>query len=162
MGQPLVRGLLWVVSASVLLLVGFVVVLFGMYEVGVLTGQISPERKREVQVLMTLYFRIVGLKGLLPQLLVGLALWPLVARFVPVARRGRSGLALGLAIAASASFAIVVPGLLAVDLPNWPALRMTGVYQLGMSWLLMTAGVVGAAFCGRIWLPDPEPAPATR
>lgn len=48
------------------------------------------------------------------------------------------------------------PLLLATGFANWPGLQMVNTYQMLMSWLLMTAGVVAATFLVRVWLPGPR------
>lgn len=99
----------------------------------------------------TLYYKVVVLKGLLPQLLITLALHPLLRRF-RVRRATRAhlqaattpdagSLLLECAIMAALAYCAVAPFLLTVDLPGWPALHMIDAEQRIGNFVFMTAAV---------------------
>ena len=99
----------------------------------------------------TTYYRVVVLKGLLPQLLITLALHPLLRRFrIRKATRAHlkaattpdaGSLLLECIIMAALAYCAVVPFLLTVDLPGWPALRMIDPGQRIGNFVAMTAGI---------------------
>jgi hypothetical protein len=141
------RGLLWVVASCAVLFLGFAALVLGMYLLGGLT--VGAKAQTLADRLMTaIYFRVVFFKGLLPELLLALALWPGVRRLLPGVERGVARRAGGLALAALVAHAVVAPLLLSVDFPGWPALQMPGLeHKLGTA-LTSVAGVVAAALAG--------------
>jgi hypothetical protein len=158
--SSLVRAALWLVSSSVILLVGFAAVVTGMYFLGLATGSVDPEKTRTAQTIMATYFRVVFFKGLLPQLALALALWPAFRRLVPSAERSRTGMAVSLALAGAAAYAVVGPLLLAAEYPGWPALQMRGLFHHVGSAVLMTGAVVLAALVPRLLVPGLRPSAA--
>lgn len=141
-------GLLrWIAVSGVLLFVGFASVVLGMYGLGVIVA--GDEARSLVDRVMTaIYFRVILFKGLLPQLLLALCLWPLLLRVWPAVEEGRAQRIAGLALLAGLAYAVVAPLLLSVELPGWPALQMRSVsHHLGTA-LLSVAGVVAAALLG--------------
>ena len=107
----------------------------------------------------TLYYRVVVLKGLLPQLGLTLALVPALRRFrvrraTPAHAReaaapGPVSLLLECTIMSSLAYCAVAPFLLTVDLPGWPALRMLEPAQKIGTFLAMTAVVAVLAWWPR-------------
>ncbi|MFP6641473.1 MAG: hypothetical protein VCC04_14610 [Myxococcota bacterium] len=99
----------------------------------------------------TLYYRVVVLKGLLPQLGLTLALLPALRRFrvrraTPAHAReaaapGPASRLLECTVMSSLAYCAVAPFLLSVNLPGWPALRMVEPAQKIGNFLLMTAVV---------------------
>jgi len=151
------RAALWLVSSSVLLLAGFASIVTAMFFLGLATGSIAPEKAKTVQTIMVTYFRVVFVKGLLPQLLLALAFWPALRRLCPWAERSRSGMAVGLALAAGLAYAIVAPLLLTVEYAGWPALQMRSLYHHVGSASLMTGAVVLAGLVARLVVPGLRP-----
>lgn len=144
--SPTLRGLLWALASCLLLLLGFGAAVLGVYALGVWLGAPGAGSAPNVTML-AVYFRVVLFKGLLPQLLLALALWPLLRRGLPgLARRAPAA---GLALAALAAYAVVAPLLLSVELPGWPALQMRSSFHHLSTALLSLAAVVAAAWSGR-------------
>ena len=136
------RDIAWVALSILLLAFGFAAVVWGGVELGAYTGSI--ERGLSSQVLASTYFRVVLFKGLLPQLLLALALHATLGRPLP-----RLQTLPRLALAVALSYAIVAPLLLTADLPGWPALQLqTWSHHLGTG-ALMIAGVTATAWTGR-------------
>lgn len=140
-----------------LLLAGFAAVVTGMYFLALATGSIPPERAEAFQMIMKTYFRVVFVKGLLPQLILALAFWPALRRLWPWAERSRSGMVAGLALAAGVAYAVVAPLLLTAVFPDWPALQMRGLYHHVGSGSLMIGGVVFASLVARLVVPGLRP-----
>ena len=98
-----------------------------------------------------LYFKVVVIKGLLPQLILTLLFLPLLRRFRvrkagraharEAARPGAGSLLLECFIMAALAFSAVVPFFLNLDLPGWPALRMVDAEQRIGTFVAMTLGV---------------------
>lgn len=108
----------------------------------------------------TLYYKVVILKGLLPQLLITLALHPLLRRF-RVRRATRAhlqsattpdagSLLLECIIMAALAYCAVAPFLLTVDLPGWPALHMVDAEQRMGNFVFMTVAVAVLVW-GPLW-----------
>lgn len=145
--SPTGRRLLWVVASCAVLFLGFAALVLGMFLLGGLTAGAEAQTLAD-RLMAAIYFRVVFFKGLLPELLLALALWPAVRRLLPGVEGGLARRAGGLALAALAAHAVVAPLLLGVDWPGWPALQMPGLaYQLGTA-LTSVAGVVAAALAG--------------
>ena len=98
-----------------------------------------------------LYFKVVVIKGLLPQLLLTLGFLPLLRRFrvrkasrahaQEAAHPGAATLFVECFIMAALAFSAVVPFFLNLDLPGWPALRMVDAEQRIGTFAAMTVGV---------------------
>ena len=140
-----------------LLLAGFAAVVTGIYFLALATGTVAPERTGALQIVMANYFRVVFFKGLLPQLVLALALWPAFQRLFPWAERSRTGMAAGLALAGGMAYAVVAPLLLSAEYPGWPALQMRGLYHHLGSAALMTGAVVLAGLVARLVVPSLRP-----
>jgi hypothetical protein len=155
--RPPARAALWLLTSSVFLLVGFAAAVAGMYFLGLATGSIDPENPRAAQIAMATYFRVVFFKGLLPQLALALALWPVVRRLLPWAERSRLGMAAGLALAGGVAYAVVAPLLLSSASPGWPALQMRGLdHHVGTA-TLTTGAVAFAGLVARLLEPGLRP-----
>ncbi len=99
----------------------------------------------------TLYYKVVFLKGLLPQLLLTLAFMPLIRRFrirrataahaQEANQPGPASLFIECFIMAALAYCAVAPFLLTVEIPGWPALRMIDANQRMGNFLAMTASI---------------------
>lgn len=144
--NALLRVVLWIGVSSVLLLVGFSLLVATQYVLSVLVGRVEPEIGR---LIATTYFRVVFFKGLLPQLVLALALWATFEQLRPDAARPASRVALGLGFTALLAYAAVAPLLLTVDLLGSPALQLhTTAHHVGTA-VGSLAGVVAAGLLGR-------------
>jgi hypothetical protein len=94
----------------------------------------AGESVRETQTALMIYARTVLIKGLLPQLLLTLALLALALRFF----RGRTTLAV-IACALVAGLGVAA-ALLPLDLPRLPAVKYKGAWNFTATVLEMTAG----------------------
>lgn len=139
--------LLWGIVSSALLFLGFAVLVLCMYLAG--SAGAAPDLRTEANRLMVgIYFRVVFFKGLLPQLWLALAAWPLLRRAWPDLERGGMRRLAGLGVAALLAYALVAPLLLSADWPGWPALQMrNSSHQIGTA-LGCVVGVVLAAGAG--------------
>lgn len=107
-----------------------------------------------------LYYRVVVFKGLLPQLVLTLALLPVLRRFrvrrtTPAHAReaadpGPGSHLLECAVMASLAYTAVIPFLVSMNLPGWPALRITEPTQKIGNFLAMTAVVALVAWWPRV------------
>lgn len=147
--RALAGWLLWTLASSALLLAVFGGLVLALFFLGQATGSIDPAAGLENRLMTTTYFRVVFFKGLLPQLLLALVLWPLVgARLAgPVASARRETGAL--ALVAALAYALVMPLLLSAEQPGWPALQMRSVGQHLSTAVLCGVAVVAAAWAGR-------------
>jgi hypothetical protein len=141
------RALLWVVASCALLFAGFGAVVLGLYWLGIATGSFRADTAHLIAA--TTYFRVVFVKGLLPQLVVALALWPLLRRLLPGVERNTARVAAGLALVGLLAYAVVAPLLLTAHLPGWPALQMKSTYHHVGTATLSVAAVVAAGLAGR-------------
>ena len=142
------RAALWVTASSSLLLVSFSLVVGALYALMLGSSSLEPEKVGQLQLMMTFYFRIVFIQGLLPGLLCALAIWPFVARLMPGVREGRGRLFLGLLLASALAYALVAPSLLTMQSGGAPGLRM----QDASDQVASAIGVVGSVAVGA-WLP---------
>jgi hypothetical protein len=151
MNPSLRSGLLWAFCAGLLLTFGFL----GMVYVATLLAQArsDPASVREMQVALVIYARVVLVKGLLPQLLIALALWPALDRLFSFGSRGRWGEVLGLSGSALLAALIVAPTLLPLDLDLLPAVKFRSAGNFVVSVLEMTAAVAAATLLPRWILP---------
>jgi general secretion pathway protein C len=136
------RALLWLVAAAVLLTAGFLAwLLISAYLAG---RSLDPAETARLQLALVLYARVVLFKGLLPQLVLAFALWPLAERVFALERRGWLGAAAGM-IAASAVASVAIAGLL---LPSnaWglAAVRYPGLARYVQTCAEMTAAAAAA------------------
>ena len=151
MNRPVRVGLLWGLSSALLLTFGFLAL---MYVVNRLAqAQTDPATVRQTQLALVIYARVVLLKGLLPQLAIALALWPVLDRLFAFQRRGRMGLVAGLTLSALLAALIVAPTLLPLNLDSLPAVKFRSVGNFVASVLEMTAAVATATLLPRLLLP---------
>ena len=143
------RALRWLAASSLLLAAGFAgVVLVGL-QLALETGILDPAQRAPARVAATTYYRVVLVKGLLPQL--GLV----IAAALALERRGALHRGVGwrapalLAASAAVAYALAGPWLLASALPGWPALQMPTLGEKLATGLLMVAAVTAAALAGR-------------
>lgn len=124
--RPMIRAGLRILVACGLLLVGFGTAVAILFRLQLETGGAEVEVQGRSLTLAATYFRVVFFKGLLPQLLLALALWPIAERLVPTTGSARMRRSLGLVLASLIAWLVVAP-LLVVDLPGWPAFHMRTV-----------------------------------
>jgi hypothetical protein len=113
----------------------------------------------------TVYYRAVVLKGMLPQLLLALALHPWLRRYrrrkagplqrAEAAQPGPGALWIETFVVASVAYCAVAPALLTIDWPGWPALHMRGGAErlgtyVGMTTVVTTA-IRGAALFAEVF-----------
>jgi hypothetical protein len=158
MRNPVLQAVVWLVCAVALLLVGLFLVVYAVWTAGHALGVMGDIDSAQSQLALVTYYRVVVFKGLLPQLLLSLAIWPLACRLLPFATQGRKGLTAALAIVAGLAFAVVVPTLLTSEFAGLPALRMRGIRDIAFSFALMTFVVTFAALLPRLLIPALRPA----
>lgn len=135
----------WTVSAVVLLAVGFL----AWVNLGAtIATRAKPDAALQVRTAFELYAQLVLFKALLPALLLALVLWLLLDWRGWFSRRGRLGLALGLALAATLASVVVAAALMPVPLLGLPAVKFPGALDFVRTCLEMAAAVSFAA-----WLP---------
>lgn len=147
------RALLWVATASAILVLGFALFTVAFYWLARAFGSLDPAQLNRAKVVLVFYFQIVAIRGLLPQLLLGLALWWGLASAFPRFANTRGGLAAGLAVAAALAYGVVAPLLLTASFEGWPVFKMRGFFQHIVTFVMMTASVVAAGLLPRLVLP---------
>ena len=135
-------------ASALLLAAGFGLLLALVYGWVTTVGDVPAERAQILQLGLLAYFRLIFVKGLLPQLVLAVVLWPPLAYLRPTWDAAAGRRLLGLALAAGAAYAVVAPSLLTVDFAGWPALQMQRGADHVTTALLMTGAVSVAA-----WLP---------
>lgn len=143
------RLLPWIAVSCVLLCVGFAALVLGMLGLGALRADDAQALSLADRMMAVVYFRVVLVKGLLPQLVLALALWALLRRAWPGVERSFATRAVGLAGLGLAAYAVVAPLLLSADLPGWPALQMRTLEHQIATAFQSVIGVVAAALLGR-------------
>jgi hypothetical protein len=143
MRRALLRGAL----SSLLLVGGFAAYVAIAYAA---RRPADPEAAREMRQALEIYFRVVTVKGLLPQLWIALPLGALLERLFPARARGRGGPAVLLAVAAALAGLLVASTLLRADIPGSPRVVFTGPSNFARTWLEMSAAVTAAALLPRL------------
>lgn len=149
--------LLWGALAAVLLTTAFLA--YVALAAQLVAGDGATVRR--TQGALILYARVVLAKGLLPQLAIVLALWPLADRWLDLESRGARGVVAGL-LGLSAVGAVAVLPILATEWPGLPAVKLSGVLQALRTVAEMTAGVAAAALVPKLALPVLRPRRRTR
>ncbi len=146
-------------SIALSLLVGVpALLLIGVFVLGEARG--AWRSANEARIMLALYYKVVVIKGLVPQALLALALYPMLRRLRTrgeAAMPGRASELLGLAIAGALSFCIVAPLLLSVEYEGWPALQMPSWGNRLGSLVLMSGAFALAAWLPRTFLPFLRP-----
>jgi hypothetical protein len=132
--------------ALLLLTSGGALLMVGLYALGLATG--AWKVPAEAKLVLTIYYKVVVVKGLAPQLLLSLLIWPLLRKLRSAEDAGRLRLWLELLAAAALAFCVVAPLLLSVDFEHWPALSMPGWGSRLANLVMMSIAVAAAA-----WLP---------
>jgi len=132
------RVLLWAGLSAVALALGFALVLAALYLGADALDALGTERRAELQLGLVVYYRVILLKALWPQLAGVALLWPTLRR---AGLRPAAAIALG----AAAGYAVAGPLLLMRDVAGLPALRMVGGQHLA-TFVLTTGAVVAVAF----------------
>lgn len=141
--------MLWGLAACLLLILGFAAVVVAYFLFARWMGTIPDDRIRVFQTGLAIYFRIVFLKALVPQLILTLSLWPAAVRMLPSVLSSRSRMLGGLLLTSALAYGVVAPLLLTVAFDGFPALRMENAQdQLGSA-ALIVAGVALAAWVPR-------------
>jgi hypothetical protein len=143
------RRWLWWIGASALL-----VGVFALYLVLVFAVQrpADPGEARDLRTALSIYGRVVLVKGLLPQLWVALALAGLLERRAPGLARTRARTA-ALYLACSALAALgIASTLLRADIPGSPRVVFTGPLNFARTWLEMSAAAAAAMWVSRVLL----------
>jgi hypothetical protein len=99
---------------------------------------------------LRIYATLVLLKGLLPQLLLALLLWPVLDRLLSLRDRGRKGVAAGLVACAALAAAVVAPTLLTSSLLGLPPVKFRDAWNFVQTFLEMTIGVSAALLLPRL------------
>jgi hypothetical protein len=142
--------LAWGTVSSALLLAAFLVLVLSLYLLGVARAGDEAATLAD-RMMAVVYFRVVFIKGQLPQLLLSLALWPLLRRALPSLERSVARRAVGLALVALAAYAVVAPLLLSAAWPGWPALQLQRLEHHVGTLVLSVAAVVASALTGWRW-----------
>lgn len=147
MSAVLLRAAAWLLCAVALLTAG----LFYWLHLGALiaTAHAAPGAASRVQTAFSVYAQVVLAKGLLPALVLTLALGSLFDWRGRLARRGRLGVPLGLAIAATLASIAVAALLLPLALPGLPSVVFTGTGNFVRTCAEMAAAVMLAAWMSR-------------
>jgi hypothetical protein len=131
----------------------------GFYSIGLATDSWSSPG--EAQLILTLYYKVVVVKGLLAQLLLALPIWWGLRRLGlwGAASQGRLRLGLELLAAATVAYCVVAPLLLSVEFEHWPALSMPSWSNRIVNLLMMSPAVAFAAWLPRTLLLPTHPLP---
>lgn len=140
-------GVAWTCGAVALLAIGFLAVI----GLGYAIARGHADSVQALQAALLVYARVVMAKGLLPALLLGLALWPLLDARGFFSRRGPRGVLLGLVLAAALASTAVSAALLPLALPGLPSVVFTGAGNFARTCVEMTIAVALAAAIPR-WL----------
>lgn len=145
-----VRLLAWAALACALVAAGFAALVFGSSTW--LSAQAEPGAALRMHSAFAVYFRVVLGKGLLPAAVGAVALWPLLDGRRRFSRRGRCGVALGIAVAATLSSVAVAALLLPRAWPGLPAVAFRGPANFAQSAAELAAGVAAALGLARALL----------
>lgn len=144
------RTLLWAIASGLLLAVGLLLYVAFAYRIG------RPDEAaaaRELRGALTVYAEFVLYKGLLPQLLVTLTLYPLLDRIFDLKIRGRLAIAAGVASCAALAGLLVATTLMRTEIFDLPAAVYTGPANFTLTVLQLTAAVTAAMLIPRFLLP---------
>jgi len=148
-GRPWRDGALWALAATGLLAAGF---LFYVYLASlVAAGHLEDPQTARTQHALVIYARVMLVKGLLPQLWIALALWPVLGRRLLRRLGGRLGEGVGLLACAALAGLVVLPTLLLADLPGLPAVRFRDLGNALATLAETSAAVVAALWLARAW-----------
>jgi hypothetical protein len=136
----------WALCAAILLAAGFLTTVHAGAAIAL--ARLEPGAAVSVETAFAVYARVVLVKGLLPALLLALAIWPLLDRGGRFSGRGRWRLALGLAIAATHASMATAAARLPLALPGLPPVRFTGSMNFARTCAEMAGAVMLAA-----WIP---------
>jgi type II secretion system protein C len=140
----------WALCSALLLSLGFLaVVALG----AVIAARGDPAHASQTLVAFGIYLKVVLAKGLLPALLVALALWAWLDRGGRLARRGWRWSALGLLAAATLGSVAAAAGLMPLPVPGLPPVRFTGTANFLRTCAEMAVPVAIAAWIPQTILP---------
>lgn len=148
-GRSWLGGARWALAATGLLAAGFLAYVYLASLVA--AGHLEQAETARTQRALVMYARVVLVKGLLPQLWIALALWPVLGRALARRLRGRAGEALGLLACATLAGLVVLPTLLVADLPGLPAVRFRDLGNAAATLAETTAAVAAALWLARWW-----------
>jgi hypothetical protein len=136
---------LWWIAASALLAGGLALYLLFVFFV---QRPADPVAADELRMALTLYGRLVLVKGVLPQLWIALALATLLERRAPALGHGRARRAALFGACAAVAGLLIASTLLRADIPGSPRVVFTGPLNFVRTWLEMSVAVTAA-----MWLP---------
>jgi hypothetical protein len=148
--RRLLRGLVQVASAHLLLVVGFFALVWA-------SGRLAESE--ETLRALTVWARVVLVKGLLPQLWLSLVLWPLLRRLPGLSGAGvREALAIALGVLLAG--VLVASLLMTRPAPGYPAVVFRGPGNFVATVLEMSVAVATAIGLPRWWLARRGPLPS--
>ena len=139
------RFILWAFLSAAALALGLAAILMALYYGADALDALGTERRAETQLGLVVYYRVILLKALWPQLGIAILGWPLL-------RRGALQKWAALSLGATLGYALAAPLLLTQDVGSLPALRMHSPVQHGLTYLLTTSAVVAAAGTCASWV----------
>lgn len=144
-----VRDATAALCALVLLALGGALLMVGLYALGLSMNAFKAPG--EAQLILTIYYKVVVVKGLLPQLALALLIWSASKQLRATGneRIGKLRLFLELLGASALAFCVVAPLLLSVEFEQWPALSMPS-WGSRIGNLVMMSGAVAVA----AWIPQ--------
>jgi hypothetical protein len=146
MSQRVLYGLAWVLCAALLLAAGFAA--FVIAGAMIAAAHAAQGGAVGIPTVFAVYGAVVLLKGLLPALLLALALWALLDRFARLRDRGRIAVVLGL-VATATLGSVAAAGLL---LPL-PTRAIGSVHYTGVANFLRTCAEMAIPVALAAWLP---------
>jgi hypothetical protein len=146
MSQRILYGLAWALCAALLLAAGFAAVVIAGAAIAV--AHAAPGIPFRLPTAFAVYGAVVMLKGLLPALLLALALWALLDRVARLRDRGPIAVALGLFATATLG-SVAAAGLL---LPL-PTRAIGAVHYTGVENFLRTCAEMAVPVALSAWLP---------
>ena len=156
MTRRVLGSLAWLASSALLLCVGVI----GSMYAAIRLARGDPDALRKTQFALVVYTQVVLLKGLLPQLLLAWAVWPLVERSFSLRSRGRRAVALGLVAAAALASLPAAALLLPAPLFGLSPVRYSGALNLLETCAEMTLAVALALAIPRLLVAPRETRPA--
>jgi hypothetical protein len=140
------KRLAWWLGATALLAGGLALYLLAVFA---LQRPADPEAARELRTALSVYGRLLLVRGLLPQLWIALALAGWLERRVPRLAGGRARHAALFGACAGLAGLLVASLLLPARVPGAPHVVFTGPLNFARTWLEMSAAVTAAMWLAR-------------
>ena len=131
------RLALWLLASAATLTFGFAALLIALWLLADIFDALGTDRRAEAQIALVVYYRVILLKALLPQLTTTILLWPFL--------RTRTPTWLSLTLGATTGYAVATPLLLTQDVATLPALQMPHLGQHAATYALTTTAVTATA-----------------